>query len=54
MTAKKDGKRIQITLTQKIFEQLEKHSERLGISRSALISIAIEEKFAKENENKQN
>lgn len=45
----KEGKRIHVTLTPKIYELLEKCAERKGISKSALISIAVE-KFTKEEE----
>jgi metal-responsive CopG/Arc/MetJ family transcriptional regulator len=50
MPIKKEGKRIQITLAENVFELLEKHTKKNGISRSALISIALIEKLKKEGE----
>jgi metal-responsive CopG/Arc/MetJ family transcriptional regulator len=47
MPIKKEGKRIQITLADNIFELLEKYTNKNGVSRSALISIALNEKLEK-------
>lgn len=43
----KNAKRYTITLAQNIQNLLEKHSKKNGISKSALISIALIEKFEK-------
>jgi metal-responsive CopG/Arc/MetJ family transcriptional regulator len=45
------GKRITITLAPNIYKSLEKHTKKKGITKSALISIALE-KYVKEEESR--
>jgi metal-responsive CopG/Arc/MetJ family transcriptional regulator len=47
------GKKIQVTLKEKIMKNLESYAEKKGITKSAVIALAVE-KYVREEENREN